>query len=78
MTEATDDSEFAESLYNAYVSGYEDPRPIHYGELAEEFNVEELAETDAVADAFDLGCLHSQNEVEKLSNQELLEEMASW
>lgn len=79
MTDARDDPETkAAALYAAYRSGYEDPRPMHYRELAEEFGYEEIPEIDMVADAFDLGCRHAENDVEQFGKDELLEEMASW
>lgn len=72
------DEEMADALYEAYESGHDDPRSMHYRQLEMEFETDTLPETDAVADAFDLGCDHAQNDVDKFDKDDLLEEMASW
>lgn len=85
MTEANEDDdsersdeELANALYAAYESGYDDPRRLHYAKIAEKWGSENIGETDALADAFDLGCRHADKDVEKFEKIELLEEMASW
>lgn len=76
--DTTDDEKLADALHDAYTSGYDDPRFIHFTQLAEQFGYNGLPEVDMMADAFDLGCRHAENDVEKFNEQELLEEMESW
>lgn len=68
----------ADVMQRAYNSGYDNPRPMHYSQLAEEFGYSNPPEVDMVADSFDLGCRHAQNNVEKFDKRKLLAEMASW
>jgi hypothetical protein len=73
------DNKLSEALYDAYESGYSDPRPLHYSEIVDEFGGgDSISETDAIADAFDLGCRHAESDADQLPKEELLEEMASW
>jgi len=73
------DNKLSEVLYDAYESGHDDPRPMHYAEIVEEFGGKDnIKETDAIADAFDLGCRHAENDADQLSKEGLVEEMASW
>jgi len=72
------DDELAQALYDAYSTGYDEPRPMHYTTISAEFDTDELSETDAVANAFTLGCDHANQDAKKLLKNELLDELASW
>ena len=80
-----DNEQLGENVFKAYRSGYEDPRSMHYTQIASEWGnheggiVGDIQTTDMLADAFDLGCTHSQNDIEPFETKgELLEEIASW
>jgi len=70
--------EFSDRLFTAYKSGYYYPRELHYRQIAEKWNTDGLAETDALADTYDLGCRHTQNDHPRFDKDELLKEIASW
>jgi len=70
--------QFGKQLYKAYKSGYHNPRPMHYSAIQEAWNTDTLGEADTIADAFDLGCRHQQNDVDMFDKDELVEEIASW
>jgi len=76
-----DDKQLRSAIIEAYNDGYDNQPAVHYSSFKDRYDLDErpsVPEADAIADALDLGVRHARTGMNRLDDDELLEEMASW
>lgn len=66
------DHELHDAIEDAYADFYDDPRGIHYFQIADRWDVDDLAEADILATAINMGCRDKKQGNEKKDSDEIL------
>lgn len=72
------DDDLLDAIGEAYNDFYDDPRGIHYVEIADRFDTDGLAEADLLADVIDMACRDRKNGLDRKSADEVLRTIEGW